>query len=90
MVDLKISAEAERYIRTLKERICSVYKTLPFKTLPQNMLVESVKYNNFWLNSFPKDDGISNTLSPRKIVTGQSINYLKHCKLEFGEYCQTH
>jgi hypothetical protein len=70
--------EAERYIRTLKERIHSVYNTLPFKTLPQNMLVELVKYKNFWLNSFPKDDGISKTLSPRTIVTGQSINYLRH------------
>jgi hypothetical protein len=54
------------------------------------MLVELVKYNNFCLNSFPKDDGISKTLSPRTIVTGQSINYLRHCKLEFEEYCQTH
>jgi hypothetical protein len=82
--------EVERYIRTLKERIRSVYNTLPFKTIPQNMLVELVKHANFWLNSFTKEDGISKTLSPRTIVTGQSINYLKHCKLEFGEYCQTH
>jgi hypothetical protein len=50
--------------------------------MPQNMLVELVKYNNFWLNSFPKDDGISKTLSPRTIVTAHSINYLRHCKLD--------
>jgi hypothetical protein len=54
------------------------------------MLVELVKYADFSLNSFPKEDGISKILSPRTIVTGQSINYLKHCKLEFGQYCQTH
>jgi len=82
--------EVERYIRTLKERIRGVYNTLPFKTMPRNMMVELVKYANFWLNSFPKTDGISKTLSPRTIVTGRSVNYSKHCKLEFGEYCQTH
>jgi hypothetical protein len=69
--------EVERYIRTLKERIRSVYNTLPFKTIPRNMLVELVKYANFWLNSFPKEDGIFKTLSPRTMVTGQLINYLK-------------
>ena len=82
--------EIERYIRTLKERIRSVYNTLPFKSMPPMMLAELVSYCNFWLNSFPKEDGISKILSPRTIITGKQINYLKHCKLEFGEYVQTH
>ena len=29
-------------------------------------------------------------MSPRSIVTGEDINYEQHCKLEFGEYVQTH
>jgi Reverse transcriptase (RNA-dependent DNA polymerase)/Zinc knuckle len=82
--------EIERYIRTLKERIRSVYNGLPFKSIPPMMLAELVSYCNFWLNSFPKEDGLSKTLSPRTIITGRQINYLKHCKLEFGEYVQTH
>jgi len=44
----------------------------------------------FWLNSFPREDGISTTISPREIMTGQSITYDKHCKVEFGTYVQTH
>ena len=29
-------------------------------------------------------------MSPRSIITGEDINYEQHCKLEFGEYVQTH
>ena len=41
-------------------------------------------------NSFPAEDGISPTLSPRAIVIGTLIDYNKHCKLEFGTYVQVH
>jgi hypothetical protein len=30
------------------------------------------------------------TLSPRAIVTGLEIDFVKHCQLEFGTYVQTH
>ena len=29
-------------------------------------------------------------MSPRSIVTGQEVDYMKHCQLEFGTYVQTH
>jgi hypothetical protein len=54
------------------------------------MIVEMVYASNFWLNSFPTTGGISTTLSPRAIIVGTNIDYNKHCKLEFGQYCQTH
>ena len=62
--------EIERYIRTTKERTRCVYNTLPFKRLPARMIIEMVYYSTFWLNSFPADDGISDTLSPRALVVG--------------------
>jgi hypothetical protein len=46
--------EVERYIRTLKERICFVYNSISFERIPQNMMIEIVNHANFWLNSFPK------------------------------------
>jgi hypothetical protein len=82
--------EVKRYIRTLKERVQSHYNTIPFTLMPPIMMIELVHYCNFWLNSFPKKDGVSRSLSPRLIVTGNHFNSLKHCKLEFGEYVQTH
>jgi hypothetical protein len=54
------------------------------------MIVEMVFYSNFWLNSFPANDGVSETLSPRELVVGAKIDDVKHCKLEFGSYVQTH
>jgi hypothetical protein len=34
--------EVERYIRTVKERTCCVYNTVPFKRMPSRMLIEMV------------------------------------------------
>ena len=54
------------------------------------MIIEMVYSSNFWLNSFPPEDGVSAAHSPRAIVAGMEVNYAKHCKLEFGTYVQTH
>ena len=82
--------EVERHIRTIKERARCVYNTMPFNKIPGRMLVELIYYSVFWLNSFPARDGISDTLSPRAIVTGSHVDFNKHCKLEFGAYVQAH
>jgi len=82
--------DIERYIRTIKERARSTYNTIPFKRVPPRMVIEMVKQAVFWRNSFPPEDGISDGLSPRAIITGIGIDFNRHCKFEFGEYVQTH
>jgi hypothetical protein len=82
--------EVERYIRTVKERVRSTYNTLPFKRMPALLVIEMVSSTILWLNSFPQKGGISTTMSPRAIVTGMTVDFGKHCQLEFGEYVQTH
>jgi Reverse transcriptase (RNA-dependent DNA polymerase)/Zinc knuckle len=82
--------EAERRIRVLKERVRAVWNTLPFERMPARMIIELIYCCNFWLNCFPAADGISDTLSPRAIIDGTNIDYRRHCKLQFGEYVQTH
>jgi Reverse transcriptase (RNA-dependent DNA polymerase)/Zinc knuckle len=82
--------EAERYIRTLKERTRATYTMLPFPHLPGRMIVELIMAQNYWLNVFPASDGISAHMSPRCLLTGQDVDFNKHCKLEFGSYVQTH
>ena len=82
--------DIERYIRTVKERMRCVYNTLPFDQIPKAMLIEMAKFSVFWLNSFPHSSGISQTESPRRIVTGESIDYRRHCRFEFGQYVQSH
>jgi hypothetical protein len=82
--------EIERRIRTVKERTRCVYNTLPFQQVPPCVLIEMVYSSNFWLNSFPPDDGVPTILSPRAIVAGMELDYEKHAQLEFGSYVQTH
>jgi hypothetical protein len=82
--------DIERYIRTVKERTRATYNTLPVERMPNRMVIEMVYSSVFWLNSFPSANGISETLSPREIVLRQSLDYTRHCQLEFGTYVQTH
>ena len=82
--------EVERAIRTLKERTRGTYNTLPFNKIPPRIVIEMIYNEVFWLNSFPSNGGVSKTLSPRTIITGQHIDYNRHCKYDFGEYVQTH
>jgi hypothetical protein len=82
--------EIERFIRTLKERMRSIYNTLPFTNVPPRLVIEMAKYSIYWLNAFPNDRGVSDTLSPRTIITGQIVDYNRHCKYQFGQYVQTH
>ena len=45
---------------------------------------------NYWLNMFLHKGGISQTMSLHTLLTGLTMNYNRHCRLEFGEYVQTH
>jgi hypothetical protein len=42
------------------------------------------------LNFFPTKGGISSTLSPKTIMSGETLNYKKHLSLQVGQYCQVH
>jgi len=46
-------SDAERHIRTVKERSRCTFNTLPFKKIPAQMTVQMVYSANFWLNVFP-------------------------------------
>jgi hypothetical protein len=51
-----------------------------------HILLNAVKMLNF----FPTKGGISNTLSPKTIMSGETLNYKKHLSLQVGQYCQVH
>jgi hypothetical protein len=42
------------------------------------------------LNYFPTKGGISETLSPKTIMSGEQLDYKKHLRLQIGQYCQVH
>ena len=72
----------------IEVRAC--YNILPFDKYPCHLIIEMVYTQNFWVNAFPHVDGISQTMSLKEIITGFKENFLQHCKLEFGDYMQTH
>ena len=80
----------ERYIRKMKERSWSVVSVLPFEFLPRSLLRGIVESRNFWLNSFPRKEGILKVYSPRTIILEKNTDYNKHCQLETGQYVKVH
>ena len=68
----------------------AIYNTLPFQKVPARLVIEMAQTAVFWLNAFPVAGGVSQDLSPRTILTGQQVDYKRHCQFQFGEYTQTH
>jgi hypothetical protein len=42
------------------------------------------------LNFFPTKGGILDTISPKTIMSGLTLDYKKHLRLQLGQYCQVH
>ena len=82
--------EAERNNRVIKERIRSVYHRLPFQAIPKIMLKILAMECTNKLNFFPPKGGISKFYSPRMILTGNVLDYNKHCSTPFGTFVQAH
>ena len=81
--------DIERYIRTVKEHMSAIYNSLPFQRFPPGWSSKWQRPPYFWLNAFPTA-GASQQMSPRTIVTGQQVDYNRHCRFQFAEYAQTH
>ena len=80
--------EVECYIINIKEQCHAIYNNLPLDKLLYNMIIKMVKYDFFWINSSLAGGGVSETLIPRKIVFGASVDYYNHCNFEYGAYLQ--
>jgi hypothetical protein len=42
------------------------------------------------LDLFPTKGGVSETMSPKTIMLGETLDYKKHLSLQIGQYCQVH
>ena len=82
--------EIERFNRTIKERVRGNYNILPFDHLPPIIVIEMVYTAVFLRNMFALKGGVSQTQSPSEIILNRKLNFNAHCKVEFGEYVQTH
>jgi len=82
--------EIERRIRVVKERCRSSRHDLPFQRVPKLLTIHIVLNSVKMLNFFPSRAGVSETMSPKTIMTGEVLDYKKHLCLQIGQYCQVH
>ena len=82
--------EIEREIRHIKERCRSVVSCLPYTILHKRIVINLVYFAVMWLCAFIRKSGCSSTYSPRAILCRTDLSYEKHCRAQFGEYCEAH
>jgi hypothetical protein len=85
-----MSRTIERQIQILKEHTLAIRGTLPFKAIPERIVIELVYYASFGLSAFPPSKDVSDSYSPRTIMTCTSLEFSKYCKLPFGAYAEAY
>ena len=83
--------DVERSIRTVKEAARTMTQGLPFKLYPKLLVAGIAKKAISDRNSYPApENGVSDDLSPRTLITGLPKIDSNNCKLEIGEYCEVY
>jgi hypothetical protein len=82
--------DIERRIRVVKEQCRAARHSLPFETITKLTTIHIVLNVVKLLNFFPTKGGVSDTLSPKTIVSGETLDFKKHLSLQIGQYCQVH
>ena len=80
--------EAERSVKTVKERLRSTVHGFPFKRIPKLLVVHIVADAVRCLNQFPWRNGVSRDASPLSIVTGAATPDYNCMRVELGQYVQ--
>jgi hypothetical protein len=74
----------------VKERCRATRHSLPYERIPKlttiNIVLNVVKL----LNLPPTKGGVSDTLSHKTIMSGETLDLKKHLSLQIGQYCQVH
>jgi hypothetical protein len=74
----------------VKEHCRATRHSLPFQWIPKLLTIHIVLNAVKLLNFFPTKGGVSDTLSPKTIMSGETLNYKKHLCLQIGQYSQVH
>ena len=80
----------ERLIRVVKEECRATSHGLPFhkimKLLTTNIVLNTVNM----INLFPTKGGIPDSLRHKTIISGKTLDFQQHLRLQLGQYCQVH
>jgi hypothetical protein len=81
--------EIERRIRVIKERCRALRHSLPFNKIPLIITMYMVSHAMRMLNFFPQKTGVSETMSPKTIVSGSRLDCKRHLALPFGHIAKS-
>jgi hypothetical protein len=82
--------EIERRIWVVMERCRKTRHILPYERIPKLVTIHIVLNVVKLLNFFPTKDGVSDTLSHKTIMSGETLDFKKHLSLQIGQCCQVH
>ena len=80
----------ERQIRVIKESVRANRHNMPFKVIPWIMLIDMIYSSTLWINGFPPKGGVSETYTPRNIMTNIQFDFNRNYHLPFRSYAQAH
>ena len=81
---------AERSIRTIKERCRCACHAVPYTKYTKLMVRSLIESRVIWLNRFPSKNGLSTSLSPATIVTGEPKPDMSKSRIPFGSYAMVY
>jgi len=82
-------SEAERGIRTIKERARGLITTLPFEHIPQRMKIEFIYFCVVAEHVSSQEWHILLDY-PRELMVHWKLDYKQHCRVQPGTYCEVH
>lgn len=82
--------ETEQRIGVVKEWVRAERAMLPFKNVPNLMVLHLLNFVALRMNTFPSKSGVSNKITPRMLVAEQLADGKKDCKSKHDDCAQTH
>jgi hypothetical protein len=80
----------ERRIRVVREQFLSTRHSLQFQRISKLLTIHIVLNVVKLLNLCPTKGRVSETISPKTILSGETLDYKKHLSLQVGQYFQVH
>jgi hypothetical protein len=79
--------EIKQQIQVVKEWSWAAHHSLPFQHIPKLLMIHIVLNAFKMLNFFPMKGGIYDTLSPKTIMYGETLNYKNTWVSKFDKIC---
>jgi hypothetical protein len=80
----------ERKIRVVKEQCRATRYSLPLDRIPKLMTIHIVLNVVKLLKFFSTKSGVSENLSLKTNMAGETLDFKNHLSLQIGQYCQVH